>query len=87
MFASPTATRACPWTPAHERFTMDHNRCILCTRCVRVCMEIEGAHTWGVFGRGVDAHLITDLDIALGHVGYLHELRQVRSGLPHRRSL
>ena len=51
---------------SHERFTMDHNRCILCTRCVRVCMEIEGAHTWGAFGRGVDAHLITDLDIPWG---------------------
>ena len=22
---------------SHERFTLDHNRCILCTRCVRVC--------------------------------------------------
>ncbi len=55
-----------PVDTTHERFTMDHNRCILCTRCVRVCMEIEGAHTWGVFGRGVDAHLITDLDIAWG---------------------
>ena len=22
---------------SHERFTIDHNRCILCTRCVRVC--------------------------------------------------
>jgi bidirectional [NiFe] hydrogenase diaphorase subunit len=55
-----------PVDTTHERFTMDHNRCILCTRCVRVCMEIEGAHTWGVFGRGVDARLITDLDIPWG---------------------
>src|ERR1700690_2814534 len=46
----------------HERFTMDHNRCILCTRCVRVCTEIEGAHTWDVLGRGVDSLLITDLN-------------------------
>jgi bidirectional [NiFe] hydrogenase diaphorase subunit len=47
---------------SHERFTMDHNRCILCTRCVRVCAEIEGAHTWDVMGRGVQARVITDLD-------------------------
>jgi bidirectional [NiFe] hydrogenase diaphorase subunit len=47
---------------SHERFTMDHNRCILCTRCVRVCSEIEGAHTWDVLGRGVDSRLITDLE-------------------------
>jgi len=36
----------------HERFGIDHNRCILCARCVRVCDEIEGAHTWDVAGRG-----------------------------------
>ncbi|HLV43594.1 MAG TPA: 4Fe-4S dicluster domain-containing protein, partial [Aggregatilineales bacterium] len=47
---------------SHERFVLDHNRCILCTRCVRVCDEIEGAHTWDVMGRGTDAHVITDLD-------------------------
>ena len=38
-----------------RRFVLDHNRCILCTRCVRVCDEIEGAHTWDVMGRGIDA--------------------------------
>jgi bidirectional [NiFe] hydrogenase diaphorase subunit len=46
---------------SHERFVVDHNRCILCTRCVRVCDEIEGAHTWDVMGRGIDATVITDL--------------------------
>ena len=47
---------------SHERFTVDHNRCILCTRCVRVCDEIEGAHTWDVKGRGTDARVITDMN-------------------------
>jgi bidirectional [NiFe] hydrogenase diaphorase subunit len=46
----------------HQRFAIDHNRCILCTRCVRVCGEIEGAHTWDVKDRGVDARVITDMD-------------------------
>ena len=46
---------------SHERFVIDHNRCILCTRCVRVCDEIEGAHTWDVMGRGIDAKVVTDL--------------------------
>jgi bidirectional [NiFe] hydrogenase diaphorase subunit len=45
----------------HERFTFDPNRCILCTRCVRVCDEIEGAHTWDVMGRGIASGVITDL--------------------------
>jgi bidirectional [NiFe] hydrogenase diaphorase subunit len=47
---------------SHERFIVDHNRCILCSRCVRVCDEIEGAHTWDVMGRGIDAKVITDLN-------------------------
>jgi bidirectional [NiFe] hydrogenase diaphorase subunit len=46
----------------HARFGVDHNRCILCTRCVRVCDEVEGAHTWDIAGRGVHAKAITDLD-------------------------
>ena len=46
---------------SHERFTADHNRCILCTRCVRACAEIEGAHVWDVMGRGINSIVITDL--------------------------
>lgn len=51
----------------HERFVVDHNRCILCTRCVRVCEEIEGAHTWDVMGRGIEALVITDLNQQWGN--------------------
>lgn len=47
---------------SHDLFRVDHNRCVLCTRCVRVCSEIEGAHTWDVMGRGVDCQVITDLN-------------------------
>lgn len=47
---------------SHERFGIDHNRCVLCTRCVRVCDEIEGAHTWDMAGRGSQSHVITDLN-------------------------
>src|SRR4029453_2927366 len=47
---------------SHERFGIDHNRCILCTRCVRVCDEIEGAHTWDVSGRGAGCRVITDMN-------------------------
>jgi len=47
---------------SHDLFRLDHNRCILCTRCVRVCDEIEGAHTWDVMGRGVESKVIIDLN-------------------------
>lgn len=50
-----------PVDSSHEMFRLDHDRCILCTRCVRVCDEIEGAHTWDVMGRGSDCRVITDM--------------------------
>lgn len=47
---------------SHRFYGIDHNRCILCTRCVRVCDEIEGAHTWDVMGRGAEARIISDMN-------------------------
>ena len=47
---------------SHRRFVADHNRCILCTRCIRVCEEIEGAHTWDLYGRGVNTRIVSDLN-------------------------
>jgi len=47
---------------SQDRFRLDHNRCILCTRCVRVCGEIEGAHTKDMKGRGIKTAVINDLD-------------------------
>lgn len=47
---------------SHETFGIDHNRCVLCTRCVRVCDQIEGVHTWDVMGRGTAARVITDMN-------------------------
>jgi len=46
---------------SHDRFRLDHNRCILCTRCVRVCAEIETAHTKDVEGRGIKSLIIHDM--------------------------
>ena len=47
---------------SHDRYVLDHNRCILCTRCVRVCAEVEGAHVWDVSGRGVNSRIVSDLN-------------------------
>ncbi len=46
----------------HERFVHDPNRCVLCTRCLRACEEVEGARTWNVRGRGIHSVMITDLN-------------------------
>jgi predicted molibdopterin-dependent oxidoreductase YjgC len=36
---------------------VDMNKCILCTRCVRACAEIQGRYVWGIQGKGVEAHI------------------------------
>lgn len=54
----------CPPMPVdmtHPRFVLDHNRCILCTRCVRVCAELEGASVWEVGARGIASRIVSDL--------------------------
>ena len=47
---------------SHDFLVIDRNRCILCTRCIRICDEIEGVHTLDLKLRGKDAQIIMDLD-------------------------
>lgn len=51
---------------SHPRFVIDHNRCILCGRCVRTCDEIEGAHTWDIISRGINSMVTSDLKTPWG---------------------
>ncbi len=71
---------------SHPRFVLDPGRCILCTRCVRVCDELEGAHTWDVAGRGAASHVVTDLAAPWGAGDLVHRVREVRAGVPDRRA-
>lgn len=52
----------CRVDASHKEFVLDHNRCVMCTRCVRVCDEVEGAHNWDVAGRGYQARIIADFN-------------------------
>ena len=51
---------------SHPKYVFDPQRCILCTRCVRACAEIEGAHVWDVAARGADSYLVTELNLPWG---------------------
>lgn len=46
----------------HLLYGIDHNRCVLCSRCVRACDEIEGAHTIDMAGRGGKSKIIHGLN-------------------------
>jgi len=59
------------WSPypvdaSHPHYVLDHNRCILCRRCVRACSELVGNFTWGVQERGAETILVADLGIPVG---------------------
>ena len=41
---------------------VDFNKCILCTRCVRACSEVQGRFVLGVGGRGHQARIIAGAD-------------------------
>jgi formate dehydrogenase alpha subunit len=43
-------------------FVRDHQYCILCGRCVRVCDEIVGAQAIDFAGHGYEAHIATPFD-------------------------
>jgi bidirectional [NiFe] hydrogenase diaphorase subunit len=51
-----------PVDSTHDFLVIDRNRCILCTRCIRVCDQIEGVHTLDLKLRGKDTQVIMDLD-------------------------
>jgi formate dehydrogenase alpha subunit len=44
---------------------VDFNKCILCTRCVRACAEVQGRFVWGVGQRGAHARIIAGADTTM----------------------
>ncbi len=56
----------CETDTSHEWYVMDHNRCIMCTRCIRACAEVEGAHNWDVMDRGYMVRIISDFNTPWG---------------------
>ncbi len=55
-----------PVDASHPYIILEHNRCILCRRCVRACGELVGNFTLGVEERGANSMLVADLGTPLG---------------------
>jgi formate dehydrogenase major subunit len=55
-----------PTDTLNDFLVIDHNRCILCGRCVRVCDEVVGNHTLDFGRRGWRTLVVADLNQSLG---------------------
>ena len=62
----PTYTQRFPLDASPPHHLMDHNRCVLCRRCVRACAELVANHTLDLRQRGAHTLLCADMDVPLG---------------------
>jgi formate dehydrogenase major subunit len=62
----PYSWPALPVDSQHEYLVIDHNRCILCGRCIRTCDQIVGVHTLDFGYRGWKDVIVADLNQPLG---------------------
>ena len=56
----------------NKYIAIDHNRCILCGRCIRACSEIAAAHTLDFSQRGWKTEVSADLNQSLGESSCLN---------------
>jgi len=62
----PYAFPSLPIDPVSDYLVIDHNRCILCGRCIRICSEIAANHTLDFGRRGWKALVVADLEQPVG---------------------
>jgi formate dehydrogenase alpha subunit len=58
-----------PWLPVgndpNPFVWVDMNKCILCTRCIRACSEVQGRFVWSMAERGYDARVVAGADTTM----------------------
>jgi len=49
----------------HPFIEIDNNKCVLCSRCIRVCREVVGANALGLVNRGFETYVAPSMGDAL----------------------
>jgi len=62
----PNSFPVLPADTLNDYLVLDHNRCILCGRCVRACNEVVGNHTLDFGKRGWRTVICADLEQSMG---------------------
>lgn len=61
-FAFSPYSKKFPTDFTHKYILLEHNRCVLCRRCVRACSEIAGHSVLGIVNRGSNSLLSPDME-------------------------
>ena len=62
-------------------FTFDPSKCIVCSRCVRACEEVQGTFALTIQGRGFDSKVSAGMAEPFVEFG-VRVVRRLRAGLP-----
>lgn len=55
-----------PIDASHPDIVLEHNRCILCGRCVLASEDLDGKHVYDFAGRGVHKHVVANSPRGIG---------------------
>ncbi len=50
---------------SHPYIEIDNNKCILCSRCIRICKEVVGASALGLIDRGFETRVVPSMGTSL----------------------
>jgi formate dehydrogenase major subunit len=62
----PTYTEPFPVDATARHHLLDHNRCVLCRRCIRACSDLAANHTLDLRRRGALTMVTADMDAPIG---------------------
>ena len=50
---------------SHPHIEIDNNKCVLCSRCIRICSEVVGANALGLVNRGFETYIAPSMGASL----------------------
>jgi formate dehydrogenase major subunit len=62
----PTYTKRFPIDATHRHLLLEHNRCVLCRRCIRSCSDLTANHTLDLRERGIESMVQADTNVPFG---------------------
>ena len=71
-----------PIDDSHPFISRDPCKCVLCGRCVRICLDVQGIGVFGYIYRGFSSVVAPSFGVPLGGGLHLHLLRAVHLRVP-----